>query len=398
MKSTKLFAKPLIAAMALAGLAAFALSGCENANSKTAPAAQAGPPITAAVVIERTVNETQEFSGRLEAVERVDIRTRVNGFITSVNFKPGSIVKKGDLLFVIDPRPFQAEASRAEAAAGSARARADLAKLELSRAERLLADKAIAQREFDEKSSGLKELDANVRAAQASLEAARLNLAYTRVLAPIDGRVSKAEVTTGNLVDGSVILTSVVSNNPIYATFDGDEDTYLRIARVSQKGAPVNVKVGLANEAGFPHEGKLEFVDNRLDANTGSVRMRATFDNSDNTLVPGLFARVQIAGNDSTQTRAILISDRSVGTDQDRKFVYVVTADSKAEYRAVKLGPSVDGLRVVRDGIKPGEKIVVNGLQRVQPGAPITAQLVAMEDGKPASDVKVAAAKATAKE
>ena len=398
MKSTKLFAKPLIAAMALAGLAAFALSGCDNANSKTAPAAQAGPPITAAVVVERTVNETQEFSGRLEAVERVDIRTRVNGFITSVNFKPGSIVKKGDLLFVIDPRPFQAEASRAEAAAGSARARADLAKLELSRAERLLADKAIAQREFDEKSSGLKELDANVRAAQASLEAARLNLAYTRVLSPIDGRVSKAEVTTGNLVDGTVILTSVVSNNPIYATFDGDEDTYLRIARVSQTGAPVNVKVGLANEAGFPHQGKLEFVDNRLDANTGSVRMRATFDNSDNTLVPGLFARVQIAGNDSTQTRAILISDRAVGTDQDRKFVYVVTADSKAEYRAVKLGPSVDGLRVVRDGIKPGEKIVVNGLQRVQPGAPITAQLVAMEDGKPASDVKVAAAKATAKE
>jgi membrane fusion protein, multidrug efflux system len=397
MKTSKLFVKPLVAALALAGMA-FALSGCENANSKAAPAAQAGPPITAAVVLERNVNETQEFSGRLEAVERVDIRARVGGFVTSVNFKPGSIVKKGDLLFVIDPRPFQAEASRAEAAAGSARARADLAKLELSRAERLLADKAIAQREFDEKASGLKELDANVRAAQASLEAARLNLSYTRVLSPIDGRVSKAEVTTGNLVDGAVILTSVVSNNPIYATFDGDEDTYLRIARVSQSGSPVTVKVGLANEAGYPHEGKLEFVDNRLDVNTGSVRMRAMFDNKDNTLVPGLFARVQLAGNDSTQTKAILISDRAVGTDQDRKFVYVVSADSKAEYRAVKLGPAVDGLRVVRDGIKPGEKIIVNGLQRVQPGAPVTAQLVAMEDGKPASDVKVAAAKAVAKE
>lgn len=398
MKTTKLIAKPLIAGMALAGLAAFALSGCGEANSKTAPAAQAGPPITAAVVIERTVNETQEFSGRLEAVERVDIRARVGGFITSVNFKPGSVVRKGDLLFVIDPRPFQAEASRAEAAAGSARARADLAKLELSRAERLLADKAIAQREFDEKASGLKELDANVRAAQASLDAARLNLAYTRVTSPIDGRISKAEVTTGNLVDGAVILTSVVSNNPIYATFDGDEDTYLRVARVSQQGAPVGVKVGLANEDGFPHQGKLEFVDNRLDARTGSVRMRATFDNSDNTLVPGLFARVQLAGNDSTGKRAILISDRAVGTDQDRKFVYVVTADSRAEYRAVKLGPAVDGLRVVRDGIKAGEKIVVNGLQRVQPGAPVTAEIVAMEDGKKPSDVKVAAAKVQAKE
>ena len=398
MKTTKLNAKPLVAGLALAGLAAFALSGCGDANSKTGPAPQAGPPITAAVVIERTVNETQEFSGRLEAVERVDIRPRVGGFITSVNFKPGSVVKKGDLLFVIDARPFQAEASRAEAAAGSARAKADLAKLELSRAERLLADKAIAQREFDEKASGLKELDANVRAAQASLDAARLNLSYTRVTSPIDGRISKAEVTTGNLVDGAVILTSVVSNNPIYATFDGDEDTYLRVARVSQKGAPVGVKVGLANEDGFPHQGKREFVDNRLDAKTGSVRMRATFDNSDNTLVPGLFARVQLAGNDSTGKRAILISDRAVGTDQDRKFVYVVTADSKAEYRAVKLGPAVDGLRVVRDGIKAGEKIVVNGLQRVQPGAPVTAEIVAMEDGKKPADVKVAAGKAQAKE
>ncbi|SHH00513.1 efflux RND transporter periplasmic adaptor subunit [Massilia sp. CF038] len=399
MKTNKFIAKPLIAGLALAGLAAFALSGCGPANGKAAaPPAQAGPPITAAVVIERTVNETQEFSGRLEAVERVDIRARVGGFITSVNFKPGSVVKKGDLLFVIDPRPFQAEAARADAAYASARAKADLAKLEQSRAERLLADKAIAQREFDEKASGLKELDANVRAAQASLDAARLNLAYTRVTSPIDGRVSKAEITTGNLVDGSVILTSVVSNKEIYATFDGDEDTYLRVARESQKGAPVGVKVGLANEAGFPHQGKLEFVDNRLDAKTGSVRMRATFDNSDNTLVPGLFARVQLAGNESTGKKAILISDRAVGTDQDRKFVYVVSADSKAEYRAVKLGPAVDGLRVVRDGIKPGEKIIVNGLQRVQPGAPVTAEVVAMEDGKKPSDVKVAAAKAQAKE
>ncbi|MFB9240612.1 efflux RND transporter periplasmic adaptor subunit [Massilia antarctica] len=377
------FARPLATAMALAGLAALSLAGCEDANSKAQPAAPAGPPITAATVIERSVNETQEFSGRLEAVDRVDIRARVNGFITSMNFKPGSVVKKGDVLFVIDPRPYQAEANRAEAAVSSARARADLAKLELARAERLLGDKAIAQREFDEKASGLKELDANVRAAQASLEAARLNLSYTNVHAPIGGRVSKAEVTTGNLVDGSVILTSVVSSNPIYATFDGDEDTYLRVGRVAQKGATVPVKIGLANESGFPHEGKLEFVDNRLDSATGSVRMRAMFDNTDNTLVPGLFARVQLSGSDSTQAKAVLINDRAIGTDQNRKFVYVIGADSKAEYRAVTLGPSIDGLRVVRSGVKPGEKIIVNGLQRVQPGAPVTAQMVAMDqDGK----------------
>lgn len=391
--------RPLAAAMALAGLAAIGLAGCGPANSKAPDAAAGGPPVTAATVLERHVNETQEFSGRLEAVERVDIRARVGGFITAVNFKPGSLVKKGDVLFVIDARPFQAEANRAEAAAISARTRADLARLELARSERLLADKAIAQREVDEKASSLKELDANVRAAQASLEAARLNLGYTSVTAPISGRVSKAEITTGNLVDGAAILTSVVSNKDIFASFDGDEDTYLRVARVAQKGTPVVVKVGLANETGFPHEGKLEFVDNRLDSATGSVRMRATFSNEDNTLVPGLFARVQLSGDPQAKTAAAVISERAVGTDQNRKFVYVVKADNTAEYRTVILGPVVDGLRVVREGLKPGEKIVVNGLQRVRPGAPVTAQLVAMDaDTKPAGELKLAAASVNTKE
>jgi multidrug efflux system membrane fusion protein len=399
MKTTHHFkhiVRPLAAAMALAGLAAIGLAGCGPANGKAPEASAGGPPVTAAAVLERQVNETQEFSGRLEAVERVDIRARVGGFITAVNFKPGSLVKKGDVLFVIDPRPFQAEANRAEAAAVSARAKADLARLELARSERLLADKAIAQRDVDEKSSSLKELDANVRAAQASLEAARLNLGYANVTSPISGRVSKAEITVGNLVDGSAILTSVVSNKDIYASFDGDEGTYLRVARVAQQGAPVVVKVGLANEQGFPHEGKLEFVDNRLDSATGSVRMRATFANDDNMLVPGLFARVQLAGSADTVRKVSMISERAVGTDQDRKFVYVVKADNTAEYRNVTLGPIIDGLRVVREGLKPGEKIVINGLQRVHPGAPITAQVVAMDSGdKPAADLKVAALTAT---
>jgi multidrug efflux system membrane fusion protein len=390
-KPITMFARPLVAAMVLAGLAAFSLSGCDSATANPQAGAPAGPPVTAAVVVERSINETEEFSGRLEAVERVEIRPRVGGYITDIHFKPGGLVKKGDVLFTIDPRPFQAEAARAEAAAASARAKADLAKLELARAERLLADKAIAQREFDEKASSLKELDANARAAQATLEAARLNFGYTRVVSPIDGRVSKAEVTTGNLVDGAVILTSVVSNKQIYASFDGDEETFLRVGRVSQKGGAVKVNVGLANEAGFPHEGKLEFVDNRLDANTGSVRMRAVFDNGDNALVPGLFARVQLAGNESTVTKAILVSDKAIGTDQNRKFVVVVGADNKAEYRPVTLGPKFDGMRVVRDGIHAGEKIIVNGLQRVQPGAPVTAQLVAMEDSaRPAGQMKLA--------
>ena len=387
----------MVAALAVAGLAGGALTGCADANSNDAPAAPPAPPVSAAVVVEKPVLETQEFSGRLEAVEVVEIRPRVSGYITAVNFKPGAEVKKGDLLFVIDPRPYQAEADRAGAAAAAAKARADLARLELQRAERLLADKAIAQREFDERAASQKELDASARAAQAQYEAAKLNLAYTRVLSPIDGRVSKAEITLGNLVDASAVLTSVVSLDRIYASFDGDEDTYLRVSRRAHAGQAVDVKVGLANEDGFPHSGKLEFVDNRLDSQSGSVRMRATLANADRQLAPGLFARVQIAGGEARPQ--ILINDRAVNTDQDRKFVFVVGKDNKAEYRAVKLGPTIDGLRIVREGLKPGEKIVVNGLQRVRPGAPIAPQVVPMTaTASGIKDTKLAMADAGAKE
>ena len=387
----------MVAALAVAGLAGGALTGCADANSNDAPAAPPAPPVSAAVVVEKPVLETQEFSGRLEAVEVVEIRPRVSGYITAVNFKPGAEVKKGDLLFVIDPRPYQAEADRAGAAAAAAKARADLARLELQRAERLLADKAIAQREFDERAASQKELDASARAAQAQYEAAKLNLAYTRVLSPIDGRVSKAEITLGNLVDASAVLTSVVSLDRIYASFDGDEDTYLRVSRRAHAGQAVDVKVGLANEDGFPHSGKLEFVDNRLDSQSGSVRMRATLANADRQLAPGLFARVQIAGGEPRPQ--ILITDRAVGTDQDRKFVFVVDKENKAEYRAVKLGPAIDGLRIVREGLKPGEKIVVNGLQRVRPGAPIAPQVVPMTaTASGITNTKLAMADAGAKE
>ncbi|MES2165194.1 MAG: efflux RND transporter periplasmic adaptor subunit [Pseudomonadota bacterium] len=387
-KQLTVVARPLAAAMALAGLAALGLSGCEDATGKTAeaPAAAGGPPISAAVVVEKTITETQEFSGRLEAIEQVQIRPRVGGFITAINFKPGSEVKKGEVLFVIDPRPFQAEANRAEAAAGSARAKADLAKLELARAEKLLADKAIAQREYDALASSLKQLDADTRAAQAQYEAAKLNLSYTQVTSPINGRVSKAEITLGNLVDASAVLTSVVSLERIYASFDGDEETYLRVGAAAHQGKPATVKIGLANETGFPHEGKLEFVDNQLDPRSGSVRMRATFTNTDGMLVPGLFARVQLAGSTGAKS-ALMINDRAISTDQDRKFVFVVDKDNKAEYRPVTLGPSIDGLRVVRDGLKVGEKIVVNGLQRVRPGAPITPTVVAMDSDPLAANV-----------
>jgi multidrug efflux system membrane fusion protein len=392
----KTVARPVVLALGAAGIAVL-IAGCSDATGKAADAQApaGGPPVSAAAVVEKPVAETQEFSGRLEAVERVEIRSRVSGYITAVNFKPGAEVRKGEVLFVIDPRPYQAEAERADAAAKSARAKAELARLELARAEKLLADKAIAQREFDERTSGLKELDATARAFDAQAATARLNLAYTRVVSPIDGRVSKAEITLGNLVDASNVLTSVVSLDRIYASFDGDEETYLRVRARPRASQPVAVKVGLANEDGFPHEGVLEFVDNQLDSRTGSVRMRATFANKDGALAPGLFTRVQIGGGDAR--RSLLVSDRAVGTDQSHKFVFVVGADGKAEYREVTLGPVVDGLRVVRAGLNPGEKIVVGGLQRVRPGAPVTAQVVPMvastDAGKGAAKLAMAESK-----
>ncbi|GAB3464333.1 efflux RND transporter periplasmic adaptor subunit [Massilia terrae] len=389
-------ARPIVLALGAAGIA-IAMAGCSDATGKAAeaPPVMAGPPVSTATVLQRAVAETQEFSGRLEAIDRVEIRPRVSGYITSVQFQPGAEVKKGQVLFVIDPRPYQAEADRAEAAARSARAKAELARLELNRAERLLADKAIAQREYDERSAGQKQLDADARAAEAQADAARLNLSYTRVTAPIAGRVSKAEITLGNLVDASSMLTSVVSLDKVYASFDGDEETYLRVAAKAHAGDPVAVKAGLANEEGFPHEGRLEFVDNQLDSRTASVRMRAEFDNRDRSMAPGLFARVQLGGGEPR--KALLIADRAIGTDQDRKFVFVVGKDGKAEYRALQLGPVVDGLRVVRGGLQPGERIVISGLQRVRPGAPVTAQDVPMTaSATPAT--KLAAASAARKE
>ena len=227
----------------------------------------------------------------------------------------------------------------------------------------------------------MKELHASARAAQAAWDAARLNLEFTRVHAPISGRIGKAEVTQGNLVDHNVVLTTVVSNDPIHVSFDGDEDAFLRVGALARKGKPVTVRVGLANEEGFPHEGRLEFVDNRLDPASGSARMRALFENGNGALAPGLFARVQLAsGNGSGEpSRAVMIDERAIGTDQDRKFVYVIGENNAAEYRRVVPGQVVDGLRVIREGLKPGERIVVNGLQRVRPGAPVTAKLVPMD-------------------
>jgi multidrug efflux system membrane fusion protein len=379
MKNKHQILKPMLAALALTGLIITTLPGCD-ANGQEKSKAPAAPAVTAAQVLERDYVEKQEFSGRLEAIERVEIRPRVGGYITAIKVRPGREVKKGALLFVIDPRPYQAELDRGEAALASAKAKAELAQLELHRAERLLEDRAIAQREYDEKAASFKELQANVRAAQAQVEAATLNLSYTQVTAPIDGRVSKEEVTLGNLVDASTLLTSIVSMDRIYASFDGDEDTYLRVAHAVQQGNSIAVHVGLANESGFPHEGELEFIDNQLDTHTGSVRMRAVFANIDRTLAPGLFARVQLHGgaHGGDTNRALMVAERAISTDQSRKYVLVVGADGKAQPHTVQLGASVDSMRVVREGLKAGDKVIVNGLQRVRPGDTVNARVVDM--------------------
>lgn len=372
----------VLAAAIATSVALVALSGCSDSNAQAPAAAAAPPPVSVAAALQKEIVETQEFSGRIEAVDRAEIRARVSGTIDAVRFSPGAEVKKGDVLVVIDPRPYRAEAERADAAAASAAARAELAKTELERSNRLMADNAIAKRDNDERVAAAKQLAADARAARAAADAARLNLEFTTVRAPITGRVSKAEVTVGNLIDPTVVLTSVVSSNPIYASFEGDEQTFARLGGPA-RALQTTVGVGLVGEDGFPHQGKLEFIDNRVNPATGSVRMRALLDNKDGLLAEGRFARVSIGGGNQSKP-AVLISDRAVGTDQDRKFVYVVTpaADGKgykADYRAVRLGPVVDGYRVVRSGLKSGEKVVVNGLQRVRPGAPITPQDVTMD-------------------
>jgi multidrug efflux system membrane fusion protein len=372
--------RPLLAVF-WCGAALCALAGCDAVKSRADRSGDhaAVPAVGVAPVVVRNIVEKQEFSGRLDAIDHVEVRARVPGYVTELHVEAGQVVKQGQLLFVIDPRPYQADLNRARANLEGARARAELAAIELARAEKLLADKAIAQRELDERASAWKETSANVHAAMAALEQARLNLEYTRVVAPIAGRVSKEEVTLGNLITSAQVLTSIVSMQRIYASFEGDEATYLRVAAAARGAAPVPVRVGLANEHGFPHAGRLQFVDNRLDARAGSIRMRAILDNADGTLVPGLFARVQLpVGGDAAANRAVLVDDAAIGTDQDRKFVYVVGAANKAEYRAVTLGQMDDGLRVVRTGLRPGEQVVVSGLQRVHPGDGIAPQPVPM--------------------
>jgi multidrug efflux system membrane fusion protein len=306
----------------------------------------------------------------------VEVRPRVGGFVQRVAFTEGATVRQGDVLFVIDQRPYQAEVARSEAVLAQARTRNQLAAVELERAQKLVSTQAISREELDARSSSHAEGDGAVRAAEAALRLARLNLDWTVVRAPITGRVGRAEITQGNLVQSGppspTLLTTIVSLDPIYVYFDTDEQSYLKyMSGVSAKsGRPV--LIGLANETGFPHQGTLNFVDNRIDGASGTIRARALLSNPNAQLTPGLFARVRLLGSD--RHLANMVRDQAIGTDQDRKFVLVLKSDNTVEYRPVVTGRVVDGLRVVESGLKPNERVVVNGLMRVRPGMKVAAK------------------------
>jgi RND family efflux transporter MFP subunit len=359
-----------------------------------APPAPPAPAVSVAEVIARNVTDFDEFTGRLEAVDTVEIRPRVSGYIQSVNFREGKEVRKGDLLFVIDPRPSRAALERASAELARARAHAELARNQLSRAQRLLEGHVLSQEDYDQRVDATREAEAALRSAEAAVTTARLDLAYTQIAAPIAGRASKAEVTVGNLVNGgtnggsSTLLTTLVSLDPMYAYFEGSEQDYLKYTVMASRGErpssrdfPNPIEMALANEAGYPHKGHMDFVDNRINPGTGTIRARAVFDNQDRTLTPGLFARLRLIG--SGRYPAMLIDDRAIGTDQDRKYVYVVGADNKVEYRVVTLGPKSGDLRVVKSGLQPGDRVIVNGTQRVRPGMAVQPEKVAMDAAYP---------------
>jgi len=375
----------VLTALTAIATAVFSLrSGSADASPATVPPATA---VSVATVVASDVATWDEFSGRLEAVERVDIRSRVAGTVQAVHFREGALVKKGDLLLTIDPAPYAAEVDRAEAQVAAAQARLSYTRSEFERAQRLLDERAIAQREADERINAQREADANLRAAQAALQTARLSLGYTQVRAPVAGRVGRLEITVGNLVaagPGAPVLTTLVSVSPIYASFDADEQVITRALRDLPSGSSaraqlekIPVQMGTAATADTPFTGHLQLVDNQVDAKSGTVRVRAVFDNADGSLIPGQFAKLRMGQIKSTA--ALLVNERAVGTDQNKKYVMVVGSDNKAAYREVTLGAHAQGLRIVTAGLKPDERVIVNGLQRVRPGALVAPQPVAMD-------------------
>jgi membrane fusion protein, multidrug efflux system len=380
LRPTLLLKTALYSAPVLGGALLLGLYGRTEARLPTpAPVA---PEVTVAEVIHKPLREWQEFSGRLQAVSTVEVRPRVSGFVDRVSFVDGARVKKGDLLFQIDPRPFQDEVDRLSAERARAAAEYELARANHARAEGLIAAHAISREEYERLVAAETSAKANQDSVGSSLAAARLNREFAEVRAPIDGHVSRALITAGNLVTSASVLTTVVTDDPVYAYFDADEATYLRYRQLNDStegGKPKTaaaVFMGLVDEEGYPHAGTLDFIDNRVDPATGTIRARAVIQNPDGRFTPGLFARIRLVGGAETET--VLVDERAVGTDLGRNFVLTLTADNRVEPHFVELGPEVDGLRVIRQGLQAGDTVVVNGLQRVHPGQQVAASRVPM--------------------
>jgi multidrug efflux system membrane fusion protein len=382
-----------VAANLVAAAALFALAACEKPQASAEMAPPPSPKVSVAEVLRQPINEWDEVTGRLEAPQSVVIRSRVSGYIDQVAFEEGALVKKGDLLFQIDPRPFAAEVKRLAAQLDRAIAQSRRADAEAKRGDQLRAGKIIGSEEADARQSTADEARAAVVATQAQLEAAQLNLSFTEIRAPIDGRMSRAELTEGNLVraDDSR-LSSIVSTDEVYAYFDIDESVYLKytaLTKSGQVGEGAPVYLGLTNEEGHPHEGRMDFLDNQVNPATGTMRGRAVFDNGNGTFTPGLYARLKLVG--SAGYVASLVKDAAIGTDLGKKFVLVLDKDNKVAYRSVEIGPKQNGLRVVRQGLDEGDRVVVNGLQRVRPGMAVTPEVVPMADAETLAQFQTAA-------
>lgn len=357
------------------------LSGCDKGVAQNA--APPPPEVSAAPVLIKSVSQWDNFNGRVEAVQSVQLRPRVSGYIDAVNYREGDEVRKGQVLFTIDDRSYRAALEQAKAELARARSQASLARSESGRSEKLIGTQAISREAWEQRRSAASQAQADVLAAEAAVDMAQLNLDFTRVTAPIDGRASRAMITAGNLVtagDSASVLTTLVSQQQMYVYFDVDENTFLNyqaMARQGQQRHALPVEIALVGEQGFPHQGKIDFLDNQLTASTGTIRMRALLDNQQRQFTPGLFARVRLPG--SAQFEAVLIDDKAVLTDQDRKYVYVVDGEGKAQRRDIQPGAMVDGLRIVKSGLQSGDKVIIAGLQKVfMPGMPVTAQPVAM--------------------
>lgn len=369
-----------------------ALGGCgrepPESHAATPPAVDVAHPVA------REITEWDEYTGRLAAVETVEVRPRVSGYLESIHFKEGQIVIKGDLLFVIDPRPFRAALAVAEAEVTRAQTRLELARNDAERASRLVKSRAISAEEFDTRSKGAQEAVATLSGARAQVEAARLNLEFTEVRSPIEGRISSHFVTVGNLISGgsddSTLLTTIVSLDPIHCYIDVDEQAYLRYVRLDREGTrpssrdtPNPVWIALADEAEFKHEGHVDFVDNRIDPLSGTIRGRGVFTNPDQVLIPGMFVRVRLIGR--PHQRTLLLPDAAIGIDQSIRVVLIVGQNNIVEQRTVTLGQFVDGLRVVRSGLTGEEDVIVNGIQRARPGSAVTPQRVTLGATVPAA-------------